>query len=309
MILKLCLERSGGVTVEAGECLSLTLEREIYTPYETLQGVFLADADTDYSGVVSIELQWLGQSIFTGLADHVEKFRRNGVWFLRVQSRTFTSLLTQNELEPGLHTNLTLQSLVSGFYTLPHVTVEQNPASGYIFVKDGTSLWDSVVTFVYKVSRRYPFVDNNMVRMTFDAEPRIHVPVTKRITETGTVTDTTRLVSHYHMEDIEGTPDAYTEENTAATAMQIVRHKQIPFDRQFLSNPQSALTFRNLYSCRGYRAKYVTYHGFANEKLGEKIRCGQFLQDATICRVRMTFSAQGLRTTVWAYEDGFYGGS
>ena len=293
-------------TVTAGECLSLTLEREIYTPYETLTGLFLTDAASDFRGVVYLELEWQGQSIFTGLADRVEKFQRGGVWMLRVQSRTFTSLLTQNELEAGLHSNLTLETLVNGFYTIPHVTVEQNPTTGYIFVKEGTSLWDCVATFVYKVSRRYPFVNNNMVRMTLDAVPTVWTPDSSRIVETGQVTDTTKLVSHYHMEDLQGNPDAYREENPTATAAQIVRHKQLPFDRQFLSDPQKALTFRNLFSCRGNRAAYVTYAGFANEKLGDTVRCGTLLPDKTICRVRMTFGTQGLRTSLWAYEDGFY---
>ena len=48
------------------------------------------------------------------------------------------------------------------------------------------------------------------------------------------------------------------------------------------------------------------YAGFDNEQLGEKVRCGQLLQDKTICRVQLTFGPQGLRTSLWAYEDGFY---
>lgn len=298
--------RTGETYLDLDECLSLTLEREIYTPYDALTAVFLAQADADYSAASQIELYFGTVCIFLGIADNVTKMQRGGVTLLSVKSRTFTSLLTQNELEPGLHSNLTLQTLVSGFYTLPHITAEANTQSGYVYVRERTSLWDSVASFVYKISGRYPYVRGNEVRFSLEAQPVVHVPSSAQVVETGITTDTTRLISHYHMADIDGNPNAYEAENAAARYAQIVRHKQIPFDRQFLSNPQSALTYRNLFSCRGDRARYVTYAGFANEQSGECVSYGQHLQAQTICRVRLTYSTQGLRTTLWAYEDGYY---
>ena len=295
---------TGADYYEAGACLGLTLEREIYTPYDTMNGLFLTTAGAEVGTVTQLELLWNGASIFLGIADRVEKFRRDGVWMLRVKSRTFPSMFTQNELEAGLHSNLTLQSLVSGFYTIPHVTAEENSQTGYIFVREGTSLWDSVAIFVYKIAGRYPFVQNNHIRFTLDAQPAVHVPA--QITESGDILDSTKLFSHFHMEDIQGNPDAYSLENLTARQVQVVRHRQIGFDRQFLIDPNLALSYRSQFSCRGFRSRYVTYAGFENEQLGEKVRCGQLLQDQTICRVRLTFGSQGLRTSLWAYEDGFY---
>ena len=303
-LLRLTIHRTAD-TVDAGECLSMVLDREIYTPYDTIDGVFLADGETDYSDAVYVELFWLERSIFIGLADRVEKYQRGGVWFLRVKSRTFTSLLTQNELEPGLHANLTLESLIYDFYTLPFVTAEQDPTTGYIFVREKTSLWDSVATFVFKSTGRYPYVQNNFVRFTLEPEPHTYSPPKSRVVQTGNLVDTTRLISHYHMEDINGNPNVYEQENPAAQHALIVRHKQIPFDRQFLSNPMLALSYRNRFSCRGTRAWYVTYAGFANEQLGDRLRYSETVQ-GRICRVRMTFSGQGYRTTLWKYEDGFF---
>ena len=296
--------RTGQTYHDLTSCLSLTLEREIYTPYESLHGVFLTDENADDCAATQIELWQDSTCIFLGIADHVEKRRQNGVWLLRVQSRTFTSLLTQNELEPGLHANLTLQSLISGFYTIPHVTAEENSQTGYIFVKDGTSLWDCVGVFVYKLANRYPFVRNNQVCFTLDPDAAVHEP--SQIVTAGELLDSTRLISHIHMEDTDGNPNAYQEENLAARDLQIVRHKQISYDKQFMMNPSYALTYRNRFSDRGMRAKYVTYAGFCNEQLGERVSCGQLLQEDTICRVRLTFGPQGLRTSLWAYEDGFY---
>lgn len=124
--------------------------------------------------------------------------------------------------------------------------------------------------------------------------------------EYGTLLDTTKLVSHFHMADLNGNYDAYQLENTAATAAEIVRHRQLGFDEQYLSDPAQALLFRSLYSQRGCRAKYVEHVGFANEHVCDRVTYGSFLQGAVITRVRMTFSEQGVRTRLWAYDDGFY---
>lgn len=303
-LLRLTIHRTAD-TVDAGECLSMVLDREIYTPFDALDGVFLAEGETDYSDAVYVELFWMEQSIFVGLADRVEKYQRGGVWFLRVHSRTFTSLLTQNEIEPGLHPNLTLERLIYDFYTLPFVTAEPNPATGYVYVRQKTALWDCVATFVFRNTGRYPFVQNNLVRFTMPPEPDTYSPPDSRVVQTGEVVDTTRLISHYHMEDIEGNPNVYEQENPAAQHALIVRHKQIAFDRQFLSDPMLALSYRNRVSCRGTHAQYVTYAGFSNAQLGDRLRYGEQLQ-GRICRVRLTYSGQGYRTTLWKYEDGFF---
>ena len=287
-------------------CVSMVLEREVYTPYERLTAVFLGDGSEDCTAAVEVELFWNETSIFLGIADKVEKYQRGGVWFLRVESKTFTSLLTQNELEEGLHSHLTIRQLVTGFYTLPHVTSEEDPTTGYIYVRERMSMWDSVASFVFKITGRYPYVDNNMVRFSLGADVPVHEPAVSLITEIGRQLDTTKLVSDYHMSDIDGNPNAYQESNPAAQQAQIVRNKQLAFDRQFLSSPQMALVYRRMVSCRGMRANFLTYAGFNNEKLGEKLTCGQHLQNKRICRVRVVFGTQGLRTSLWAYEDGFF---
>lgn len=291
---------------EVQQCLSLTLEREIYTPFETLSALFCIEENFDVTQVTQLELFWEEQSIFLGIADQVVIFQRGGLWFLRIQSKTFTSLLTQNELEPGLYPNITLQYLVKNFYPIPHVTAEESTESGYIYVRERTSLWDSVAAFVYKLCGRYPYVVNNEVRASFPETPLLHTPEPETVTELGSGLDTTRLISHYHMADIADNPNAYEKENLEAQHAQIVRHKQIAFDREFLYSPTSALTFRNLFSCRGDKSRYVTYAGFHNELLGDAVTYGTHLQADTICRVRTVFGAQGLRTTLWTYEDGFY---
>ena len=284
-------------------CTAAVLEREIYTPFDRLTAVF-PEAGFHPEQIQRIGLEWDGDEIFLGLPDRIEQVMRGGVRLLRVQSRSFTSLLVQNELVPGLHSNLTLGDLVQGFYTFPHVTYQEDTRTGYVYVTSKTSLWDCIVHFVFKLTGKYAYTEGNMVRMSLPEHPRqITVPAAVSY---GTVYDTTNVVSCYHMEDIDGTADGYVQDNPAAAGMEIVRHKRIPFDRSYLSDPMKALTIRNLYSDRGWRSKFVEYAGFADEQLGEQVFFGEHLQGERICRVRMSFGGSGLRTRVWVYEDGFY---
>ncbi len=286
-------------------CLAFSLEREIYTPFETVTAEFLSDG-SDYSDIDRIALYLDNTCIFLGLADSVQQFHKLHASFVRISSRSFPSLLTQNELEPGLHSNLTISSLMTGFYQFPYLTYENLPDSGYIFVKSGNTMWDGVVSFGYKITGHYPYAVQNHICLS----PPQNQPHTdfssSQILEYGTHIETSRLISHYHMEGFDGTPNTYQQENPAAAAFHIVRHKQIPFDSSFRHDPQDALTFRNLFSRRSSASSYLLYNGFRNEQLGQTISFGSLIQNETVCRVHCTFGTNGFRTKLFCYHDGFY---
>lgn len=297
---------SGSNFIRRVKCLSLSLDREVYTPYESASAEFLYSGN-DCDNIDRIGIFLDNTRIFLGLTDTIRQFHKQNASFVRIQSRSFTSLLTQNELEPGLHSNLTMASLMTDFYTFPAYITYENPAgSGYIFVKSGNTMWDGVVSFGYKLTGHYPYVLHNHICLS---APQTTTPTEFRqnqVLEYGTVTDTTKLISHYHMEDISGTPDVYQQENSSASAFNIVRHKQISFDSSFLHDPDDALTFRNLYSRRGCESSYLVYDGFQNEMPGQNLTFGTHIQSETICRVRTTFGTNGFRTRLDCYHDGFY---
>lgn len=285
--------------------LSFSLDKEIYTPYDSASAEFLAES-IDYSLIDRIAVYHENTCIFHGLADEIRQYHKNHAVFVRISSKSFTSLLTQNELEPGLHSNLTVESLLTGFYQFPFVTYENLSGSDYIFVKAGNTMWDGVVSFGYKLTGHYPFVVQNHICFTKPRNRPNHSFSTSQILEYGTTLTTTKLISHYHMEDISGNPNMYQQENPTASAFHIVRHKQIPFDNSFLYSPDLALTFRNLYSNRGCQANYLLYDGFSNENLGDTISYGTLMQNQTLCRLHTSFSTNGFRTALWCYQDGFY---
>lgn len=286
-------------------CTALTLEREAYTPYDQMAATFLSDGLND--AVIDRVALFQGDTeLFMGLTDSVVHFRKNGMLFTKVSSRSFTALLTQNELKKGAYYNLTIGRLITEFCQMPYVTYEDDPGTGYINVKDGTTLWDCVVSFGYKSKHHYPYVMGNRICLSPPDSATVHKIAEDRVVEFGSATDTTKLISFCHMEGFDGTEDAFEQENLPAAAYHIVRHKRISFDRQFLSGPIEAVMFRNLTSLRGCRSKYLVYEGFDNEQLGERVSFGTFLENRIICRVRLTFGQNGVRTKLWAYEDGFY---
>lgn len=295
----------GNRFVDEQPCLQVMLEREAYTPYEKMSGVFLSSG-RDYGNVNALALYHHNVRIYYGMADQIRQYTVKGRTFVRAASKSFTSVLAQNEIVPGLHFDVTMETLMTSFYQFPYVQYENYAGTGYIYVKDGSSIWDSIVTFGYKLSGNYPYIYGNTVRLTPHASPKTTVLTDDIVTEWGEERDTTRLVSMYHMADIQGNYDAYSLANPEAAKAEIVRHKQIAMDQQFLYDPQQALVFRNQFSCRGEYARYAEYAGFHNECIHDRVSWGTFLPEAEIGRVRMTYSGGRLRTRLWAYDDGFY---
>ncbi len=291
--------------VQEVQCLAVSLEREVYTPYASMTATFLSEGE-DYGNVTGISLYHRGNHVYQGIADSVRQYRRDNRVFVQVTSRSYTSVLAQNEIPGGLHTEMTMQKLMTGFYQFPKIYYEDYAGTGYIYVREGTSLWDSIVHFCYKLTGNYPYIYMNTVRLTQADTQKEIVLEEGQVLEYGTMQDTTKLVSRYHMEDINGTQGVYQLENPAAAEAEIVRNKQIALDMQYLYEPEKALEFRCQFSRRGSRAKYVEYSGFSREQLCDRVTFGDFLQNAVICRIRMTFGTSGITTRLWAYDDGFY---
>ncbi|MBD5142830.1 MAG: hypothetical protein HDT22_04365 [Ruminococcus sp.] len=291
--------------VQYAKCIAFRLEREAYTPYDEITATFIADENLE-NNISRIGIFLDNIRIFLGLVDSIQVYDKNNIRFLKIHSKSFTSLLTQNELSSGLHSNLTIQKLIEDYYYFPYITYDNLSETGYIFVKSGNTMWDGIVSFAYKITGRYPYVKQNHICL-FQSQDGFSTEFTKnQVLEYGSTQDYSKLISHYHMSDILDNANAYQQENAIAISAEITRHKQIDFDNSFRHAPEMALTFRNLYSRRGCQAKYLVYDGFGNEQIGHKISFQDFLQNQTVCRICTTFGTQGFRTKLWCYQDGFY---
>ncbi len=299
---------SGTDFVEERVCLSAVLETEAYTPYVSIRAQFLSSG-LDYGEITDAALYYRNGRVFIGMLDKLEHVRKDGAEIITVSARSYTWVLTQNQFSPGMHYNMTLEEIMEGVYQFPGVSCETYEGTGYIYVKEGASVWDSVVNFGYKLTGHYPYVQGNTVRVTLDAGETPAVIPTALILQTGEFRDNSRLVSHFHMADIEGNYGAYQLVNEDAVNAGIIRHKQFRMDQQYLHEPENALLFRKKFSMRACKGRWLTISGFVNRSVGRTVTCGDAFQNAVVSRMRMEFSPQGLRTTYWFYEDGFYGGT
>ena len=295
----------GEEMIDLRKCLAFSLEREIYTPFESITAEFLSEKE-DYSGIDHLEVYAEEECIFCGLIDNFRKFKKENVSFVKIHSKSFTSLLTQNELPSGLHSNLTMHDLMTKFYTFPYITFDNPETTEYIFVKSGNTMWDGIVSFCYKITGNYPYILHNHICFSPENQLPALVYSPETVSEFGSGIDTTKIISHYHMEDLAGQLDIYQKINPYAEQFQIVRHKQIQYDRSFTHAPEDALTFRNLYSCRGMQFDYFIYNGFQNELLGQSVQLENIFPASTLCRIQTTFGGNGFQTKLSCYHDGFY---
>ncbi len=299
---------SVGTSVTTYNIVSLKLEKERYTPYNRLSGTALVG--TALSDVVSISLYNGDTELHFGFADIVEYTESYGKKQVVFSSRSFTGALGMNQLTPGMYSEVTLEDLLKSSIVLPNVSYENvTKAINYVYIKDNDSMWDAAVAFTRKYNGDYPYISGtNTVRVTRDTSKSELSLASKQIVSAAFGQDTTKRLSHLHMKDIEGNYNTYGLTNIGALEADIIRHKHIGFDRQWLSNPTEALKSRMDFADRGRRYIKVKYIGSSDEELRQtaSFSAGGFsVRSKEICRIELSFSGGVTYTTLWFYGDAY----
>lgn len=305
MNVKIQIKKNDSSSLEEIEILSFSFKKNLYTPYTMLTANFIAN-HSDYLSVCEIILIIDNKTIHHGLIDSFEISEKNGVKTGKIISRGFTSLLLQNQIEPGIKNNISLNSLLDNYYPLNYITHEDNSnTENYIYVQNRSSMWDGVVTLAYKLGGSYPFIESaNCVRITPKPEP-VHLSFSDSdITAYGILNDFSNLISNFDMPDIEGNYGIYTLENSDVTANKIIRHKYIDFDREFLYDPQQALIFRNKISGKAKLCYYIEYAGYNGEDLTDTVSF-KSIDTKKIGLVNIKGSPKGIFTRTGVYFDDF----
>lgn len=290
--------------------LQFVFRKEKYTPYTELSvTVQCTEEELPLGAVINrVYLVVRGFLIHDGIIDHAEYYKENGVSLISARSRGFTSLLLNNEMTPGIHTAMSLDKLMTAYYAFPsQVQWEKDTNdSNYIYVKPHRSMWDGVVNLGYKLYGTYPYIyATNQIRLSMHEDPKTHIFTSGEILSAGFRTAGSRLLSHLHMQDIEGNYDTYQLENPDAAAMYIVRHKQMPFDRQYLSDPNKSMNLTFALAAKGWRAHYVTCSGYKHLDLNDYAGAEGIFSAGRVCAVTVTGNASGLKSTYTVYEDAF----
>lgn len=305
--VKIIVRKMNGAPVEETNILFFSFVKDAYTPYTSLTARIFSDGDSYLS--VSEILFYVGDRlIHHGLIDSLERTSYDERSVVTLVSRGFTSLLTQNQLEPGKITDISINTLMDGFYTLPYVSHEDNSdASNYIFVKNGSSMWDGIVNLSYKLYGTYPYIrDTNCVRISLEQNPAEFSYDGSSLTASGLGYNYRRRISHFHMSDLSGSYGTYELSDVNVTNRKIVRHKFFELDKQYLYNPQQALEFHDKFSNRGNFRYFCQYSGYNGEDLFDKVSFG-YVSGRRITSIGITGSSKGIFTELGVYYDGFIG--
>jgi len=297
---------TGGRFTMADTVLSFRFIKEAYTPYTELEAVFSVPDGLDTGTVTEVMFSLSSRLIHHGIADRLTVTEKDGCRTGVVSSRSFSCMLMQNQMEPGLYTRVSINSLMDNMLRIPYVTHESSAdETGYIYVKQGSTLWDSLAGLAYKQLGRYPYIHGtNCVMFSQAAYPDEFSYSASQLLSQGSEVSEKRLESDFHMADINGDYGTYDLSDPDVSARNIVRHRYFELDRQFLYDPQSALVFRDKVACRGWRRAFCSYSGYNGEDLFDKVSFGDIAGER-ICRIEITGGRRGIVTGLSVYHDRF----
>ncbi len=263
---ELTLKTTGGTTFVTNKLAGFRCRKERYTPYSTLDATVIGGEGV--SDVVEAKLSIGNKILHRGIMDSLTVTKSGGRTVMRLSSRGFSSMLAQNELAPGLLAGLSLNSLMSEKMIVPNVTWQNSSQTvRYIYVNEHDSQWSAIVSLSLALNEDYPYIGTvNEVRLS-PVNPKTVVP--ENIFEEGSSGDYSKMVSHYHMKDVNGSY-SYNYTDGFATARGIVRHKYIAYDKQFVGLSDYGMRYRLGFTERGCKSRFMSYIGYNGEELRDK---------------------------------------
>ena len=162
------------------------------------------------------------------------------------------------------------------------------------------------MTLCYKLLERYPYIRTaNQVCLHLPEKAKsLHIQTGQTLSY-GTKRRYSRLISHFHMQDVDGNYDKFSLTNPQAVAVYQLRHKQIAFDRSYLYNPQKALEFRSATSQNGWMQQFLTLAGWISCDLNDCLSVTDEIENARISAIVWNGSQTGISTTISLYSDVF----
>lgn len=304
MTADIIVKKTDGTMLAENKLLGFTFRKNAYLPYTLFNARFCAEGE-DFENSAEIFFYIDGGLIHHGLIDSLKMSYSGGSRIVSLISRGFTSLLCQNQIEPGMKLNMTFNQLMDDFYYLPYVTHEDNSVqTGYIYVSGKTTMWDGVVNLSYKFCGTYPYIrGTNCVRITPVIDPSAFSYTDEQLLCRGFAMNDKRLISHFHMSDMGG-DYKYELEDADAAAYGIVRHKYSEIDMEFLYDPDEALAFYDKIASRAQKNFFCSYNGYNGEDLFDLVSFGN-INSERIKGIEVKGTAKGVTTEISVYHDKF----
>lgn len=297
----LTLETAAGSTFECEKLIGFRFAKERYTPYSVLDVTAVCTGINIGTNINAVRFFIGGRLIHHGTMDNLTVCTSGGETRLRIRSRGFAALLAQNETAPGLMTGVSLNSLMTEI-RLPNITWQSDSRTArYIYVKEHDSMWAVIVNLALSLDGGYPHIGGvNEVRLVPDST--VYTP--ERVFETGETGDYSKIVSHYHMKDVQGSY-TYNYTDGFAAARGIIRHKYIPYDQQFVGLADYGLQYKLNFTHRGCLGRFISYLGYMGEDLGGRV----VFPDGTAAEISALEvrgnAKRGISTKVSCYFDRY----
>ncbi len=303
------MNSSGAIsTYNLNNCIYFTIDKERYTPYTTFKGSFIVK--NNYEEVISINFLINGTAVHYGSIDMARMTYYAGNYRLDIASRSYTLALGLNQPIPQINSSVTLSNLLSRNVSLKNVTYETGTKSiNYIYVLENSTLWDAVVAYSLKAYGKYPYIyKTNEIRINAPSSVRTRNYRKVDVVEIYSGSTLSNLISHIHMKDTEDNYETYNLTDSYATSRDIIRHKQIPLDMQWLADTDMALQSRIDFAKRGTKYKGIKSLEYSGEELFDKFTYTDFnnvSKTGTIHKLNITGRNNNIYTTMFEYTDAY----
>lgn len=295
-------ENNTPLTFEKG--IRLTMQRELYTPFTALNAEFVSESSLNASRICSIKLLWGEQTVFHGIPDKAAVTTSSGMNLITLSARSYTSLTANNEPEPGIKSDVDLNSLVTGCLTHPDITIETGtPVVNYIYVKPTSTLWSAIIAYNLKARDRLPYIHGtNKIMSTLSLSRRVDYTGVKLLSQ-GTGVNTMNMLSDVHMRIGDGTYD-YNYNNPQSVKYSIKRSRYYEMDRQWLYDINKGLVYKTALSNQKRNYAFFEYPSFADEQLFDRVsNTATQCDNKYINAVFLTADSKGIRTRISCYND------
>ena len=292
-----------GLQYQFSDCLRFTLTRDRYHAFSTLSIHLLTEQTVFLPCEILFSLN--GQTLMHGIVYKADHVYEKGIRTMRIQARSYSAVLTKNQLEPGLYTHVLLKSLMAT-YDLPNITYDSDvPEITYLYVKENAVMWDTLTAYNYKLNHGFPYIRlTNLLSMTPQTGSTPVVLPEADFLQTSGGSDCSEMISRIDMADMAGRYGSFTRSNPEALRRSIVKVRQILLDKQYLYDPEDALRWRIALSNRRMESKTVSYIGYCGEDLEDLVQAGDFCT-ARVSRIVVSGSESGIVTTDTFYFDNF----
>lgn len=294
------------------DVVSMSFDKEWYTPYSSLNITFLSKTVLTDPNEVTVAMN--SKIIHDGPIYTLESQKySDGRFLITLYSRGYTAALGVNQPIPKINSNVDLNDVLTSNITLPKISCEANTKKvNYIYILDKDTLWDAVVTYTIKAYSSYPYIRNaNTVMVTPPEAGYSTFTYTDDVLTTSYGTNLSNLISQINMKDYDDSYETYELKNTYATDRSVIRETKINTDMQWISDPQIALKKRIYYSNRAAKYRAAKVEGYNGEDLFDKftvkLNNGIFLALKRIHRIHITANKNGIFTTLYTYFDSYSG--